>query len=164
MILPDVLETGLKVVFCGTAASAVSARLGAYYANPGNAFWRTLHSVGLTPLRLQPADFQALPRYGIGLTDLVKVESGVDATLSPAAFDVPGFRAKIIHYRPAVVAFTSKRAGGEYYGRRIGYGCQPEPIGESLVFVLPSPSGAARRYWDAAQWQALADLVRDRAR
>ena len=42
-ILPDVLEPGLRVVFCGTAAGKASARAGAYYAGPGNAFWPTLH-------------------------------------------------------------------------------------------------------------------------
>ena len=41
-ILPDVLAKGLRVVFCGTAASAMSAEQGAYYAGRGNAFWGTL--------------------------------------------------------------------------------------------------------------------------
>ena len=27
------------------------------------------------------------------------------------------------------------------------------------LFVLPSPSGAARRYWDESWWHALARLV-----
>lgn len=43
MILPDVIEPGLRIVFCGTAAGAKSAAVGAYYAGPGNAFWATLH-------------------------------------------------------------------------------------------------------------------------
>jgi double-stranded uracil-DNA glycosylase len=34
-VLPDVLGPGLRVVFCGTAAGAVSAVRGAYYAGPG---------------------------------------------------------------------------------------------------------------------------------
>lgn len=38
MILPDRLGPGLRVVFCGTAAGAVSARKGHYYAGPGNLF------------------------------------------------------------------------------------------------------------------------------
>ena len=48
-VLPDVLQDDLVVVFCGTAASTVSAREGAYYANASNAFWRALHETGMTP-------------------------------------------------------------------------------------------------------------------
>jgi G:T/U-mismatch repair DNA glycosylase len=41
-VLPDLLRPGLRIVFCGTAAGTASARAGAYYAGPGNAFWPTL--------------------------------------------------------------------------------------------------------------------------
>ena len=33
-ILSDLLQPGLRLVFCGTAAGAVSAAKGAYYAGP----------------------------------------------------------------------------------------------------------------------------------
>lgn len=59
-VLPDMLQPGLRVVFCGTAAGTASARAGAYYAGPGNAFWATLHSTGLTPVQLSPAEFERL--------------------------------------------------------------------------------------------------------
>ncbi len=55
-ILPDVLAPGLDIVFCGTGAGAWSARVGAYYGKPGNKFWPTLHAVGLTPRRREPAE------------------------------------------------------------------------------------------------------------
>ena len=45
-MLPDVLPPGLAVVICGTAAGTASARAGAYYAGPGNAFWATLTRSG----------------------------------------------------------------------------------------------------------------------
>ena len=77
-VLPDVLGSGLSIVFCGSAAGAASARAGAYYAGPGNRFWPTLYRVGLTPRILAPADFRTVRRYGIGLTDLCKTESGSD--------------------------------------------------------------------------------------
>lgn len=48
-VLPDVLEPGLKIVFCGTVAGRTSALRCAYYAGPGNKFWRMRHAVGLTP-------------------------------------------------------------------------------------------------------------------
>jgi G:T/U-mismatch repair DNA glycosylase len=42
-LLDDLLRIGLRLVICGTAAGERSAKLGAYYAGPGNKFWRTLH-------------------------------------------------------------------------------------------------------------------------
>src|SRR5690606_20934561 len=89
MLLDDVLAPGLRVVFCGTALGTVSARIGAYYAGPGNRFWPTLHEVGLTPRMLEPREFRMLPRFGIGLTDVCKTRSGSDAEIGTAGFDVP---------------------------------------------------------------------------
>lgn len=37
-----------------------------YYAGPGNAFWRTLFKVGLTPRLLQPTEYDFVPQYGPG--------------------------------------------------------------------------------------------------
>ena len=51
-ILPDVLGPNLKVVFCGTAAGAVSAKRRAYYAGPGNKFWQTIHK-SASPIAFQ---------------------------------------------------------------------------------------------------------------
>ncbi len=61
-VLPDLLAPGLDIVFCGTGAGAWSARVGAYYAKPGNKFWPTLYAVGLTPRRLQPAGLSRAAR------------------------------------------------------------------------------------------------------
>ena len=69
-VLPDLIEPGLTTMFCGSAASSASARVGAYYAGPGNRFWTVLHETGLTPHLFVPAEFQELLSLGIGLTDL----------------------------------------------------------------------------------------------
>lgn len=158
-VLPDVLAPGLAAVFCGSAPGHVSARVGAYYAGPGNRFWPTLHAVGLTPRRLAPAEFREVLRYGIGLTDLAKHESGVDRDLSAAAYDPGGLRARIARIAPRILAFTAKRPAQAFLGRRPDYGWQPERIGETRLFVLPSPSGAARGHWDETHWRELAAHV-----
>lgn len=160
MILPDVLEPNLKVVFCGTAAGAISARLGAYYANPTNRFWKTLYQINLTPYQLKPSEFKTVTQYGIGLTDVAKHTFGQDTTLSPSDFGITELREKMLRYQPKVLAFTSKRGAQEYFGRKkVEYGLHSEQVGETRVFVLPSPSGAARSYWDETYWFALAELV-----
>jgi len=159
-ILPDVLRPGLALVFCGTAAGRRSAEQGAYYAHPGNLFWRTLHAVALTPRLFAPAEFPLLPALGIGLTDLAKHHMGNDNELPRDAFDVAALHQRIARHAPRLLAFTSKAAARAALGRAAGYGLQQERIGETRLFVLPSPSGQARGHWDIAPWQALAALLR----
>ena len=48
-MLKDVLTHDLDIAFCGTAKGEASARLGFYYAGPGNKFYGVLHSDGFTP-------------------------------------------------------------------------------------------------------------------
>jgi TDG/mug DNA glycosylase family protein len=159
-VLPDVLHPGLAVVFCGTAAGSASARAGAYYAGPGNAFWRILHEVGLTPERLAPAEFARLPGYGIGLTDLCKARHGSDAEVGRGGFDLAGLERRITAAAPAHLAFNGKNAGRAALGRAVTYGRQPERRGGAVTWVLPSTSGAARGFWDPGPWRELAAAVR----
>jgi len=162
-ILPDVLQANLDVVFCGTAASAISAREGAYYANPTNAFWRALHAIGLTPRLLAPSEFRTATAYGLGLTDIAKYATGNDSDLSTGDFDAENLREKIMQCHPKILAFTSKKGASVFLVTPTGkltYGKQSEPVGTTTLWVLPSPSGAARRYWDITVWQALADATR----
>lgn len=154
------LEPGLSVVFCGTAAGAVAARAGAPYAGPGNRFWWVLHEVGLTPRELAPSEFRELPRHGIGLTDVAKHTSGSDASLARSDFDAGAVVAKIERHAPRILVFVGKRAAQEVLGVRVEYGRQPASIGRSEVWVVPSTSGAARGAWDLAPWHALADAAR----
>ncbi|MDE2777057.1 MAG: mismatch-specific DNA-glycosylase [Chloroflexota bacterium] len=165
-VLPDVLDHGLIVVFCGTAASAVSARHGAYYANPTNAFWTTLHATRLTPRRLNPGNFRELLDLRIGLTDLAKTSMGSDRCLQPRDMLRERLGRSIRLYQPQIVAFTSKAAWRGWQGlasaEAVAYGWQAETLGETAFYVLPSPSGAARGYWDTVPWRALADEYRRR--
>jgi TDG/mug DNA glycosylase family protein len=160
--VPDILAPGLKVVFCGTALGTHSAEAKAYYANPGNFFWRTLHRIGLTPQLLKPQQYPEVIRHGIGLTDLSKTEYGQDAALSASAFDLPGLRQKILAHQPRYLAFTSKTGAAAFLGTStatLPYGPAEAMIGDTRLFVLPSPSGQARIFWDESLWQQLADVL-----
>jgi TDG/mug DNA glycosylase family protein len=159
-ILPDLLLPGLNIVFCGTAAGVRSALRGAYYAGPGNKFWKTLYAVGLTPRLLEPSEFPLLPQYGIGLTDIAKTYSGSDSGLRRSHFDSAGLRHKIIENAPRTFAFNGKKSAQAFYGANVTYGQQPERIGSTVMFVLPSTSGAANGFWDVSHWQALAAFLR----
>ena len=153
------------LLFCGTAPSPVSFKARAYYANPGNAFWPTLHAVGLTPERLAPERFPELLAHGLGLTDLNKTEYGSDHELSADAMDAASLHAKLRRFRPAAIAFTSKHAAALALGVKApGYGRQDRPLEGAVAFVLASPSGRARSFWTLKPWQAAAAFVADRRR
>ena len=155
-LVPDLLETNLRLVFCGTAPSNASAAAKSYYAKPGNRFWPTLHKTGITPRLFAPHEYPLLLPLGIGLTDLCKVHSGIDSALPDGAFDLKEFRQKIDRYRPALVAFTSKNAAQSALGHAVDYGRQDDVWGATRFFVLPSPSGLATRYFKLDMWAALA--------
>jgi TDG/mug DNA glycosylase family protein len=160
-VLPDLLAPGLVTVFCGSAAGAASARIGAPYAGPGNKFWPMLAETALTPGRVAPADYHVLLHLGIGLTDLNKTESGADSDLTTDGDDPLALLAKIEAHRPRQLAFTAKRPARSFLGRgRIDYGPQSDSIGDTEIFVLPSPSGLAVRWWDPAWWYRLAERHR----
>jgi TDG/mug DNA glycosylase family protein len=158
-ILPDRLKPGLKLVFCGTAAGRQSALSRAYYAHGQNKFWKTLHEVGLTPQRFMPHDYEKLWELGIGLTDIAKYTFGMDHQLPADALGpeaVAALEARIRKVKPAILAFTSLNGGRKVMGKNAVAGEQPERLGETRVFILPSPSPLADNHWDIKTWRALA--------
>lgn len=155
-LVPDLLVPQLKLVFCGTAPSRASVAAAAYYAKPGNRFWPTLHAVGITPHRYSPREYPQLLTLGIGLTDLCKIHSGVDSELPDDAFDVVAFEKKVQHYQPRMIAFTSKNAAQSYLQVPVVYGEYSAKLDKTRLFVLPSPSGLATRFFDIEIWHALA--------
>ena len=167
-ILPDRLAADQRVWFVGTAAGPMSAAVGAYYAHPGNRFWRSLHETGITPRLFAPHEFPELLPLGIGLTDFCKTGWGVDADIARDAFDAAGFRRKVARLKPRTLAFTSKMAASLWLGRataRIATGQQVHDKDGPTVFVLPSPSGLATSYWSIEPWRELAvHIARDAAR
>lgn len=162
--VPDVLQEGLTLVLVGTAPSKRSAAARAYYANPQNKFWRTLHAVGLTPRQLAPAEFPTLPQYSIGLTDVAKRHSGVDAALPMEAWNPDELREKIRRWQPRIVAFTSKRGASETLGLptgRLPYGRQVMDLEGAELWVLPSTSPLGHNHFSLEPWQQLADRVQE---
>jgi len=161
-VLPDHLKPGLKLVFCGTAAGRQSALSGTYYANRQNKFWKTLYEVGLTPSLVMPHDYETLWDLGIGLTDIAKYAYGMDHQLPRDALGpeaVAALETRIRKMKPAILAFTSLNGGRKVMGPQAVAGEQPEMIGNTRVFILPSPSPLAANHWDIKPWRALARAV-----
>ncbi len=159
-LVPDLLAPKLTLVLCGSAPSRISAQAHAYYANPANKFWRTLHATGLTPRLFAPQEYPLLLELGIGLTDVAKRHSGNDAQLPREAWAPDELHAKLRRWAPRMLAFTSKRSASEALGvptGRLPYGPQAQPLLDCEVWVLPSTSPLGHNHFTLAPWQALAD-------
>ena len=166
MCCPTSSSPASRIVFCGTAAGNVSAARGAYYAHPQNRFWSALHAFGLTPRSSRPEDYPELPQWGLGLTDIAKHVSGMDRELPPGALGPRGLRraqGEDHAAEPEWLAFTSLTAGRRYLGRAAGFGEQPERIGRTRLWLLPSPSPTAGWNWESNThwWRMLADRAGD---
>lgn len=161
-LLPDILAPNLKIVFCGTAAGSRSAKVGAYYAGRGNKFWSTLHRIGLTPDVIPLASQRDVLQFGIGLTDLVKDQSGMDRTIRFAGDLSSQLRITIRQWRPKIICFNGKRAASLVLNQRQPtFGAQADTIDGAIVFVAPSTSGAANAYWDESYWHQLVRLANE---
>jgi TDG/mug DNA glycosylase family protein len=157
-IVPDVLDYNLKILFCGTAPSRISAKMLCYYGNKNNKFWKTLFEVGFTDKLIRPVEYTKLLEYRFGLTDLVKNNSGNDEDIEINEEHRKDFEYKIMKYNPKIIAFTSKNAAYFYFRKKLHYGLQKIKIFNSKVFVLPSTSPLASKFWDISYWEQLKDL------
>lgn len=167
--LPDVIAPRLIAVICGHAAGERSAKLGAYYAHPGNRFWPTLAETGITTRRLAPAEFPALLEWGIGLTDVSKSQKGADSVIEARDDDVAALLAKLDRFRPRLLAFAGMKPARTVYRflgvKNGGSGLGLQPPHERLpeTWVLASTSGLATRFWEPRgreSWFAFAARVK----
>lgn len=143
--LPDILQTGLKLVFVGYNPSLPAARIGRYYAGKRNHFYGLLHRHGLTPVLLTPWNDHVLPTYGIGVTDLCPIPTAQAGMLPAGALrgGREALRAKLLVHEPRMVCFNGLGVYRAYFGKApAAVGLQPDFIGKSRVFVVPSTSPA----------------------
>jgi TDG/mug DNA glycosylase family protein len=142
--LPDVIGSGLKVLFCGLNPGLRAVAVGHHFEGRGNRFWTVLHEAGITPHRFSSEDDQSLPQYGCGVTALAaRPTAGAGEILfTEFAQGSDGLKAKLRHFRPACIAFLGKAGFLAISGERsVEWGLQPKPMEETLVWVLPNPSG-----------------------
>ena len=158
--IPDLIGPGLDVLFVGINPGLYSGATGFHFARPGNRFWKAIHGAGFTDRVLDPSEQDELPRYGIGITNLVARTTATAAELSPDELRA-GARIlieKLERWRPRSVAFlgiSTYRIGFESPKATIGR--QPTHLADSEAWVLPNPSGLN------ASWQLprLVDAYRD---
>jgi len=149
MSLPDILETGLSVVFCGINPGIQAAAMGHHFAGRGNRFWRVLHLAGFTPDLLTPDKDRTLLQYGCGSTVAVARPTAQADQLSRVEIKEAAaeLEKKIEYFAPRYVAFLGKMAFAEIRGTRdIPWGLQATTFGDAQVWLLPNPSGLNRSF------------------
>jgi len=145
--IPDVLPPPggpLTVLFCGINPSLYSGATGRHFARPGNRFWPALYGAGLVPRPLGPDEQDALPAYGLGITNLVARATARADELTGAELRAGRERLTtlVTRYRPRVLAVAGVTAYRTAFGRpRAAIGPQDDTVGGAYVWVLPNPSG-----------------------
>jgi double-stranded uracil-DNA glycosylase len=144
----DLLEHGLKLVFCGYNPSLASGRSGHHYAHPGNRFWRVLFASGITTRLYQPGEDEQLLDLGIGFTNLCSrpTRRADELTREEIRTGAEELRAKLERFQPRVVAYTGI---GVYKwfraASKVSWGMQGSSTVPGLTdVVVPSPSGLNR--------------------
>jgi mismatch-specific thymine-DNA glycosylase len=154
--LPDYLKPGLDIVFVGINPSLTAAFTGKYYSGPNNHFWKALEGSGLVSGSVGPDDDYKLLDQGIGFTDIVPRATQKAEQLSKQEIIDGGkvLLEKLDKFKPKIIVFNGKKIYQIYSGKKEFYfGKQPEPIGETWIWVMPSTSGLV------AQLPRVADKV-----
>jgi TDG/mug DNA glycosylase family protein len=163
--LRDRIRPGVRVLFVGINPGVRSALTGHHFAGFSNRFWPLLFESGLVPERLTFEHDDRLPEFGYGITNIVpRPTPGID-TLTPAEFVDGRLRLtrKIRRFRPAIVAMVGVTVFRAMFPARkdwVPLGLQPERLGESVVFVLPNPSGRNANFSYAEMLKAFRGLKR----
>ena len=147
--LPDIIQPGLSILFCGINPGLQAASTGHHFAGRGNRFWKVLHRAGFTNDEFRPENDRQLLNHGYGLTAAVARPTARASQLSKAEIQASAaqFELKIRHYAPRFIAFLGKMALAEMSGQRdIEWGLQAREFGEARVWVLPNPSGLNRSF------------------
>ena len=147
--VPDVIAPDLKVLFCGINPGLYTAAVGHHFARPGNRFWPALFAAGFTPHLMSPFDERELIASGYGITNVVMRATATADQLSREELREGGKRlaAKVRRYRPQFLAVLGLGAYRAAWGApRASIGRQETKIGETVVWVLPNPSGLNAHY------------------
>lgn len=166
-LLPDVLprhgDPPLVVLFCGINPGLLSAMTGHHFARPGNRFWPSLHVAGFTPRRLAPAEQGELRALGLGITNVAPRATARADELSDDEVVTGGERLRTLvgRARPRWLAIAGIGAYRVAFGApQAGAGRQEAVVGDTGLWVLPSPSGLNAHYSAAALAEAFTELRR----
>lgn len=147
--ISDVIAPDLRVLFCGINPGLYSGWTGHHFARPGNRFWPALYAGGFTERLLSPAEKLELLKDGYGITNVIArtTASETDLKKDEYAIGARRLKAKLIRYRPVFLAVLGIGAYRLAFAKpKAVLGRQEEKVGDSIVWVLPNPSGLNAHY------------------
>lgn len=145
----DVIAFDLRVLFCGINPGLYTAAVGHHFARPGNRFWKALYEAGFTDTLLSPFEERELLKSGYGVTNVVPRATASADLLTNEEIIAGGRRlvAKVRRYRPRILAVLGVGAYRTAFDRaKAVVGRQEEKIGDTIIWVLPNPSGLNANY------------------
>jgi len=148
----DVIAPDLRVLFSGINPGLYTAAVGHHFARPGNRFWPALYAAGFTDRVLSPFEERELLKSGYGITNVVPRATASADLLTKDEIVKGGerLRAKVLRYRPRVLAVLGVGAYRTAFNQpKATVGRQEERIGDTVLWVLPNPSGLNAHYQSA---------------
>ncbi len=148
----DVIARDLLILFCGINPGLYTAAVGHHFARPGNRFWSVLFAAGFTDRLLSPFDERELLKSGFGITNVVARATASADALAQKEVIAGGLEleGKVQRYRPRILAVLGLGAYRTAYKKpKASVGRQNEKIGNTIVWVLPNPSGLNANYQQA---------------
>ena len=145
----DVIAPGLRVLFCGINPGLYTAAVGHHFARPGNRFWPALYSAGFTDRLVSPFEERELLQSGFGITNVVMRATATADQLTREELREGGKQlvAKVRRYKPAFLTILGLGAYRDAWERpKAIIGRQEETIGNTVIWVLPNPSGLNAHY------------------
>ena len=159
--IPDVIAPDLRVLFCGINPGLYTAAIGHHFGRPGNRFWPALYAAGFTDRLLSPYEEQELLPRGYGITNVVNRATATAAELTAEELAAGGRRllATAQRYRPRCIAVLGVTAYRAAFGRpKATFGRQQEGLADTIVWVLPNPSGLNAHYTPAGLAQVFREF------
>jgi TDG/mug DNA glycosylase family protein len=147
--LRDVIAPDLRVLFCGINPGLYSGATSHHFARPGNRYWPTLHHAGFKPRLLHPSEQDELLIWGYGITNLVPRTTATADELSREELTSGHKRlvGKVKRYKPRVLAVLGIGAYRTAFQKpKATPGLQTDSIGNTILWVLPNPSGLNAHY------------------
>jgi len=169
--LPHYLRPGLRILFIGYNPAVYSAEAGHYYARSANVFWKQLNESGLLARPAGPEDDATLmDEAGIGFVDLCPRPTvrADELTAEEIAEGARRLLDQLQANQPAYAVFSGRGIYVHFARHALGLpraalarrpdGVQPERIGSTIPYVVPSSSGLASR-WHGERLALLRDLA-----
>src|SRR4051812_7267826 len=147
--IKDVIAPDLRVLFCGINPGLYTAAVGHHFARPGNRFWKALYEAGFTDRLLSPFEERELLKSGYGITNVAARATATADRLTKEEIIEGGARLaiKVRRTRPAFLAVLGLGAYRVAFNQpKAVIRKQEEKIGDTILWVLPNPSGLNANY------------------